>query len=300
MRYYPFFHIRLGHDFFANGICPAIRLEPTASTLSLMQHQRFRLVQKSGNYTVFYEAANPGAPLADLSGEDFELQFRLLVDQPEFYNYTDLAFDRLDSQIYHSAWRVNTDTFGFTPVTNAVVDLVDLTEESSEDPTNGIFLTIGMRKTDFGLLSIAFPAAAGNTSTWFNTETSPTLDLALSSRKTRWRYYLIPAAAAYDATSATILTSHEPADQSQFTRQAQNTELPDGSEAITLVSNGQRALREKYPANFTLKINLLENGTIHPISIPLPNPSPSRINAERPSMPREEITEFYSDQYIYL
>jgi hypothetical protein len=265
-----------------------------------MQQYRFRLVQKTFGYEVFYQSAAPGAPLQDLLGEDFELNFRILISDPNFYNYSDLEVVDFQTHIYHSKWQVTTNKFAFHSVTNSMVELVDSGTELSDENDHHVQLADGIRRTDFGLLAITFPADASTSPDSFDAENNPALALAFSSRKTRWRYFLIPSPGQFDAASATILGGAEQSDQSLFVRAEQNTLLPNGNEAITLVSKQALALKEKYPAHFTLKIDRSENGATIPISIPLPNPSLDRINAERSAIAREEITEYYSDLYIYL
>ncbi len=98
-----FLEVRFQHDYYRSGVCPDLRVMPTASTLALLAARQLRLLPRADGFTLIGPVEADGAgnvqarfPL-DVGGR---LVFALTLAQPDFLYFTDLPLEGGSRQRY--------------------------------------------------------------------------------------------------------------------------------------------------------------------------------------------------------
>ncbi|MEL7161683.1 MAG: hypothetical protein AAFN92_13065, partial [Bacteroidota bacterium] len=89
ISYASLFTLQIQHDYFPNGICPALECVPTPKTATRLQALGVRTVKRASGIEAFYDEAKP---LSDAE-ETAPFTFFLRPNDPLFHDYTELPPD---------------------------------------------------------------------------------------------------------------------------------------------------------------------------------------------------------------
>ncbi len=151
--------LELKHTYFTSGKCSAIAITPTKETSELLQKYNFMIRNIAGKYAIVAE--NRGslseyfAYINQVSGLD-AFTFNLVVDQPDFFIYTDISSKQLG-------------TYNYTT--------------SSQTGANVLSPNVVPDKNVFGTVKLNFNDLISDKST--------TYQIQFQARVSEWIYYII-------------------------------------------------------------------------------------------------------------
>lgn len=287
-HYSPLFRVDFRHDYFSHGLCRVVKLVPTAGTQQLMLQLGIRLKEGQASVEAFYSDGDPPAGQLLLADQPVLLSFILRAEDPVFLNYTDLP-----GIISAGATQYFTNLEGevnFQP--SQELFLFSDEEPETARPRN-------WQHGDLGILSVYIGETAENGSHILvnGTVTPAAFKIEFPARATRWRYHLIDQSdAGYEGfqltnTDGQVVSPTDAAPQ-------QSATLPNGTEAVVLLSPQKIPLRERPGQVFQLTMTRKGDAQGTPITMPLPSASAQQITGI-PSNTGEE-TDFYSDLYVYI
>ncbi|HHG84358.1 MAG TPA: hypothetical protein ENJ82_06400 [Bacteroidetes bacterium] len=107
MKYAEIFQLRIRHNYFADGICHALRIRPATKTQAQIDGHRYLLRQFSDRIILLGECTPSGSLLLPPSRD---LVFRFLLDprSSEFFNYTQLVAPQTGRTQYSNVAAIET------------------------------------------------------------------------------------------------------------------------------------------------------------------------------------------------
>ena len=176
MRYAPLFHIIIEHDYYEDRRCPDFELTPDEAGLKTMRGHQLLFKRSAYGISVLCPLSFD-KPLIDISSAVFT--FDLVLRQPEFYQYTDLATQATGSiHVF-----VNTSTGD------------ELKQQGQTEGPLSVFGKIRLQK-------IAYQA-----------DSEKTFVLRFKTKKERWKYVLVtddPAPDRFNITQSRAVQKDEP------------------------------------------------------------------------------------------
>ncbi|MEM8584319.1 MAG: hypothetical protein AAGF87_08625 [Bacteroidota bacterium] len=304
IQYLQLLSLHIHHDYYADGICRAIRLVPTQSAQQLLSAYHMRLVERVGKVELYYQSEGNTVPFLGSETQDFCLDFRLEVTDPLFYNFTDVDISNLQQQGFLSVWEINRDRLAAAEVFSGHVPKMPPINQGENNQAAGgeasdrkIILQDGVDGRDFGLLRLVFPLSGGVSADWMNRQSIPAIKLNFSARSTTWRYYIISQSDSSAQTPIRIDGGGTQMNGATFDLLPEKATLPNGQEAYVLQSSVPIPLRDRYDEHFKLSVDEQVSGSGTPINLDLPNASANQIKTfSSDGLPAGP----YSDLYVYL
>ena len=100
-KYSHLFQIDIHHSYFSNGICPALRIQPSLASQQLMNIYDLRIVASPSGVKIYQGFEDQGTGSANSKIDaPIVLSFFLKSIDPLFLNYTQLDFAGSDSKIF--------------------------------------------------------------------------------------------------------------------------------------------------------------------------------------------------------
>ena len=100
-KYSHLFQIDIHHSYFSNGICPALRIQPSLASQQLMNIYDLRIVASPSGVKIYQGFEDQGTGSANSKIDaPIVLSFFLQSIDPLFLNYTQLDFAGSDSKIF--------------------------------------------------------------------------------------------------------------------------------------------------------------------------------------------------------
>jgi hypothetical protein len=276
IQYEPFSSIRLRHDYFPDGNCPAVSLVPSQETGQIMQKLGIRMLVKDFRTELFYNKGT--TPQGQLLQTDapIRLSFILRSTDPLFHNYTLPEDGKSETE---PRFFNNLETDG------PAIDL----------PSN-------WRDGDLGLLTIYIgETESGETKILDNGVVTPEeYTIAFAVRSTVWRYHLIESGnAGYNNFQLVDFVTQQPLAPPADPPATKS--MPDGSKAVVLTTETTIPLQKRPGNRFILKMGKTGSPRTTPITIHLPSAEATRISLDELRPPDESgAPVFYSDMYVYL
>jgi hypothetical protein len=175
MKYMPLLHLLVNHDSYADGRCSDFEIVPTLETQRLLANYRCILKPLPNGIRVLIAVADNGTPFIRL-GKNLTIAFHLLLRNPDFALFTDLA------ELTQSSLRLYTNPQGGSgnPV---VLQLAPNPIPPAIQPIRAAFLDV----------AISYPESVG----------AAPLDPAVfqihfAAKHTYWKYYLVTDATTND------------------------------------------------------------------------------------------------------
>jgi len=262
--YQPLFQIGLFHTYFENGFAEnAMDLLIGNHTKTLFEKYGFIMQNKDGVFSLYH--SHEGS-LTDFLNEievatnsNF-FEFKMVVKDSLFYNYTELSLDEQSTYLYES------DNYRISEI------LEDVILEPTEIPAD----------THFGEIMIYFKDIVASTLD------VPRFDILFKARATRWDYYIINTR---DMNLETL--SIETNEDFQFLGPEQVT-IANGQGALKLTS-GHILLPLGSKSKYTFNLITIYNGDQKSV-IGLPHANPDNLQTYQ----ENGIIKFSSPIYIYI
>ncbi|MEM7038978.1 MAG: hypothetical protein AAF570_18500, partial [Bacteroidota bacterium] len=188
MQFAELFSFEVRHTYFADGRCPDFGMVPTPDTQRILDGHRLLMRPFSGGFRVYAELNDLGEFMLPLA-QGTLFRFLLQLENPNFYNYTDLSPFRAHQQIYDNAaaillpdgvLQISHPVHPPLPAEGEAPAPVELTEEEAED--------LAYASRAWALLKLQvnqqFPTAPG-------TPLAYAIEWAAATQA--WRYYLTTA-----------------------------------------------------------------------------------------------------------
>lgn len=330
IQYASLFELRLHHDYFTAGDCRVVDILPAPSTARLMQQLSIRQVARDYGAEFFYSTdATAGSPLQSIN-EPIRLSFFLRPTDARFLNYTDFPLTEREDHISYftnlnaaanQALVFKANGSQRIPVRavlplegSEVKDELGNVVSESEYPMNGagVYSTEdadglpvrfahggdGWQRGHLALISIYLGDTGINGQHLLSDGqvTPTTFTVAFSARATKWRYYIIDRSQdGYQHFQLLDHGSEQPVSTSPPPLTTKT--LPDGSEAVVLLSEELIPFRERPGLRFRLSMEATGG---HTSNIPLPSADANQLGRADSGTTGAADTFFYSDLYVYL
>jgi len=253
--------VELLHAYFVNDVMQNVGIHPDDGTRAILQQYDLKLRLNLNKLEIYGNSHTlSGIPFDDLP----RLAFYIMVEDPYFYNYTQLPIDQ-NKKVY---------VFENQPEKTSLskqefVSDEDITTEDHSTPAQV-----------FGQIYLTLTGAADEV---------PTYQLKFEARSIIWRYYIINNS----STEVAIVSINVEDSPSAFIDKGVQPIL-NGQQAHVMESDPQQpiVMKEQYSYALSLKISVNDRAS----SIRLPYPSAQQLK----KVETEEGTLFYSDMYIYI
>lgn len=242
LRYHKWLELQIVHEYFVHGY-PSISLVPSRESTVILEQNNIRINQRSGSFGFYLGSESPDPDINSQLENLGTLEFELLVDDPLFFNYTDLAF--LDTESYY--------TFRNVPETSEIQ-----IENVSDQEVAG-----QLQSNNLGIVRINVAHLHTNT-----------LNLTFYSRSAFQKYKIvIPGSRGIEVQDIVVKSPN-----GELYSGPENSEILPGQPASVFTSKEAIPLRQHSSANPNLVMKYRENSSeIKNMELDLPNPSPESL-----------------------
>ncbi|MCP4442092.1 MAG: hypothetical protein GY810_24545 [Aureispira sp.] len=99
-KYKELLRLNLKHDYFSSGYFPNAKVVPTASTAIVMKQYQLQFRPSSTGFSIGYALTDAFVPLKEID-TPLQLSFRVVIDDPNFLNYTNLPYEFDDTTVFY-------------------------------------------------------------------------------------------------------------------------------------------------------------------------------------------------------